>query len=139
MEIGGIQMKTIDFKGVVYALPINIYKWNLTDCSNNGITSRNNELLLVGMVDAKTKEFTPLNNGFIEIDFNKKNLNKDNLCLVVKRHLFGEEQHDYIVGLKDFIDGKWCMMGGCFGYSCDSRFCRDINRQPLPIHDRIED
>ena len=133
-------MKLSEFKGIANALPINIYKWNLGDCSNNGITSRNSELMLVGLVDANTKEFTPLNNGFIDIDFNsEEQLAKDNLCLVVKRQLFGGKQHDYIVGLKDFIDGKWCMMGGCFGYSCDSRFRRGINSQPLPIHDRIED
>lgn len=132
-------MKLSDFKGVAYALPINIYKWNLGDCSNNGITSRHNELNLVGIVDAKTKQFEPLVDGFIEIDFNnEEELKSDNLCVVIKRELFGE-QHDYIVGLKDFINGKWCMMGGCFGYSCDSRFSRDINSQPLPIHDRIED
>ena len=132
-------MKLSDFKGVAYALPINIYKWNLGDCSNNGITSWHNELNLVGIVDAKTKQFEPLVDGFIEIDFNnEEELKSDNLCVVIKRELFGE-QHDYIVGLKDFINGKWCMMGGCFGYSCDSRFSRDINSQPLPIHDRIED
>lgn len=132
-------MKLSDFKGVAYALPINVYKWNLGDCSNNGITSRNNELLLVGVIDNKTKDFEPLTNGFIKIDFNnEQDMSQDDLCLVVKRQLFGGEQHDYIVGLKDFINGKWCMMGGCFGYSCDSRWS-EINYLPLPIHDRLED
>ena len=132
-------MKITDFKGVAYALPINVYKWNLGDCSNGGITSRNNELLLLGVVNKDTKEFEELLDGFIEIDFNnKEQLEQDNLCIVVKRELFGE-QHDYIVGLKDFINDKWCMMGGCFGYSCDSRYRRHINSLPLPIHDRIED
>lgn len=135
-------MKVNEFKGIANAISVNVYKWDWGDCTNNGISERNSELLIVGQVDYMTKEFeTFADNLYLshKINFNnEEELNADNLCLLVKRELFGENA-DYIVGLKDYLSGKWTMMGGNFGYSCDSRYRQTINNLPLPIHDRIED
>lgn len=137
-------MTTIkSFKGIAPAIAINVYRWSWDDCTNNGISSaeRNDTLYIVGMVDDETKEFTPLSEDLYlpdKIDFSdEKELEADNLCLLIKRTLF-DENADYLVGLKDFMQGKWCMAGGNFGYSCDSRYSEIINRLPLPIFDRIE-
>ena len=137
-------MKITEFKGIAPAMEIKVYRWTLGDCTNNGISSehRNNRLLIVGWVDDNTKEFYPLPKKLYlpyEVNFaNEEELKADNLVLLVKRVLFGQNA-DYLVGLQDFITGKWCMMGGNFGYSCDSRYRQNINSLPLPIHDRIED
>lgn len=135
-------MEIKDFKGIANAIEINVYKWHLGDCTNNGISERNNTLLIVGQVDSITKEFKTFDKNLglpHKVHFNnEEELNADNLCLLVKRELFGENA-DYIVGLKDYLSGKWTMMGGNFGYSCDSRYRQTINNLPLPIHDRIED
>lgn len=139
-------MTTIkNFKGIAPAIAINVYRWSWDDCTNNGISSpaRHNRLYIVGIIESETEEFTPLSDDLClpdKIDFSNKKelLEADTLCLLVKRTLFNENA-DYLVGLKDFMQGKWCMAGGNFGYSCDSRYHKTINRLPLPIHDRIED
>lgn len=135
-------MKIEEFKGIANAIRINVYRWTLGDCTNNGISNRNNELLIIGEINSITKEFKTFDDNLglpNKINFNnEEELKVDNLCLLIRRNLFGENA-DYIVGLKDYLSGVWTMMGGNFGYSCDSRYAEIINKLPLPIHDRIED
>lgn len=104
------------------ALPIHIYKHNGNDFSNDGITSRYDELLLV------------CDDGFIEVDEDNP---PENLVKIVTRHLYGGEyKHIEPVAHTDAGCVGW-MAGGCIGYSCDGRF-RRLSQYPLPIHDRQE-
>ena len=100
------------------ALPVEIFKSSFGDCSNGGISSRYNKIMLV------------CDDGFIEIDENNP---PENLCVYVKRTLFGEE-HDYIRPYVE-ADGVGWMSGGCICWSCDSRF---PSNHPLQLHDRTE-
>lgn len=104
------------------ALSVDIFKWNLRDCSNHGISSKYNEILL------------ECPDGPIKVD--EDNL-PENLCKVVKRNLFG----DVYVHIEPYIKAKgagW-MYGGTIVDSSDARFGRitGIN-YPVHLHDRDE-
>lgn len=104
------------------ALPIEVFKDRTGDCSNGGITSRYDRLLLI------------CDDGFIEVDETNP---PENLVKIVTRTLFGEEyKHIEPVAHTDAGCVGW-MAGGCIGYSCDSRF-RRLSKYPLSIHDRQE-
>lgn len=103
------------------ALRINVYKWNLGDRTNGGISSKYDDLLLV------------CNEGYIDIDEN--NL-PENLVKIVVRKLFGGKEYKHIEPYKPADKVGW-MSGGNFAYSCDSRF-HELSDYPLPIHDRQE-
>lgn len=101
------------------ALRIHVYRDNLGDCTNEGISSKYNDLLLI------------CENGYIEIDEN--NL-PENLVEVVE----GFKGYKYLRPYKKADKDKTgYMMGGNYAGSSDSRFCQ-INQYPLPIHDRQE-
>lgn len=104
------------------ALPINVYKDRSGDCSNGGITSRYDRLLLV------------CDDGFIEVDENNP---PENLVFIKVRHFGGVEyKHIEPVAHCDSNCVGW-MDGGAIGYTCDSRFSR-MSEYPLNIHDRQE-
>jgi hypothetical protein len=105
------------------ALPINVYRQKGCDCTNRGISSRYDELLLV------------CDDGFIDIDESKplpKNLVK------IKNTGWADRPHLALVPCFEPDKGNvgW-MMGGNFAYSSDSRF-NAISQYPLGIHDRQE-
>lgn len=103
------------------ALPICVYKnARDCDCTNGGISSRYNELLLV------------CEDGYITIDENDL---PENLVKIVTRNLFGRE-YKHIEPYARPTELGW-MAGGNIAYSCDSRF-REISQYPLSIHDRQE-
>jgi hypothetical protein len=102
------------------ALPIYVYKNNLGDCTNNGISSKFETLLLIH------------EEGFITID--EDNL-PDNLVKVVTRNLFGSE-YKHIEPYKKATKVGY-MMGGNYASTSDSRFSK-ISKYPLAIHDRQE-
>ena len=103
------------------ALPISVYRQSrYGDCTNDGISSRYNELLLV------------CDEGFIEIDENNP---PENLVQLVVRHFGGVEyKHVEPVTLPE---GAGWMDGGNIAYTCDSRFSR-LSEYPLCVHDRQE-
>lgn len=103
------------------ALPISIYKDSrFGDCSNNGISNRYREVLLI------------CDEGFINIDENNP---PENLVKLVTRQLFGREyKHIEPVARPN---GVGWMSGGSLVYSCDSRF-RRMSEYPLCLHDRQE-
>lgn len=88
------------------------------DCSNNGITSKYDEIII------------PCSDGYIDIDTD--NL-PENYCEF--EHGFAGSVHFVPHFLKSSTMG---MMGGCFAYSSDSRFSRLYGSQPVAIHDRVE-
>lgn len=104
------------------ALPINVFKDSKGDCTNGGISSRYDRLLLI------------CEDGFIDIDENDP---PENLVKIVTRHLFGRE-YKHIEPVASTAPGcvGW-MSGGNIGYTCDSRFSR-MSEYPLSIHDRQE-
>lgn len=90
---------------------------SIGDCSNNGVTSKYNELYLVN----------------------------DNICCIPRIVDVPEEQalvlkyrgKDYLcaVPLEINKSGKHSMFGGNFVYASDSRF---PSNYPIPVHDRVE-
>ena len=103
------------------ALPISIFEdKKIGNCSNNGISSRYKEVLLV------------CETGFIEVDENNP---PENLVKLVTRHLFGRD-YKHIEPVARPTGCGW-MSGGTLVYSCDSRF-RELSEYPLSFHDRQE-
>lgn len=105
------------------ALPIDVYRCKGVDCSNGGVSSKYNSLLLV------------CNEGFINVD--ESNL-PENLVKVKKRYLFGE--NIYSIEPYNEPTGAGWMFGGNFAYTSDSRFGRACGGQygAIAIHDREE-
>lgn len=84
------------------------------DCTNNGISSKHDSLILIGKNIPKIFEAEDITQC-AKLDFYK----------------------NYARCKPIIFKNKWYMNGGNFLYSCDSRF-RDISQYPIPIHDRIE-
>lgn len=107
------------------ALPVGIYRNSRTgDCSNHGISSRFNEILLL------------CDDGFIEVDTENP---PENLCKVVKRNIgFTEFVHIEPVASVSRGNVGW-MNGGAICHTSDSRFhrCTGID-YPICLHDRQE-
>lgn len=105
------------------ALPIDVYRSKSVDCTNGGISSKFNSLLLV------CKE------GFIDVDESNP---PENLVKVNKRFLFGENVYS-IVPYNEPTGAGW-MFGGNFAYTSDSRFSRMVEGVygAIAIHDREE-
>lgn len=104
------------------ALTLEIYKSRYGDCSNGGISSRYDTILI------------ECDEGYINIDENNI---PDNFCVVVERQLFGRTyKHIEPYNRPDKGCVGW-MAGGCFVSTCDSRFSK-ISDYPLSLHDRQE-
>ena len=105
------------------ALPISVYRRNTTaDCTNGGISSKYDELLLL------------CENGFVEVDEN--NL-PENAVKVVKRHLFGTTVV-HIQPCKE-ATGVGYMFGGNYAGTSNSRFEEMTGFYgAVAIHDRDE-
>lgn len=101
------------------ALPIRVYRDNgLGDSTNNGISSRYDELLLL------------CEDGHVIIDMDNP---PENLVNIVERKLFGE----IYLHIEPYARPQhigW-MYGGNIACTSDSRF---KSRYPLKIHDRQE-
>lgn len=117
----------------IKALPIDVYRHGNTDCTNHGISSKYNELLVA------------CPDGFINID--PSNV-PENFVMVELRHYFGNETIPTIYpaeinenGEVVKRGGKWYMMGGNYGATSDSRFNTLVGRGfygAVAIHDRYE-
>ena len=102
------------------ALSVNVYKSHLGDCSNGGISSRYDDILVI------------CPEGNITVDEANP---PENLCKVVTRDLgFGIYKHIEPVAK---ADGVGWMASGAIAYSSDSRF-RRMSEYPLVMHDRTE-
>lgn len=103
----------------VRAINAEIYKPKWGDCSNNGLSSRFDDVYIV------------CDDGNYTFDTDNP---PENLCVMVKRELF-DENADYIRPYKDSPKGTvGYMYGGCIVYTSDSRF----RNRPLKLHDRTE-
>lgn len=101
------------------ALPISVFRTDFTgDCTNGGITSRYDRLLLI------------CDEGFIDIDENDP---PENTVRLVERFICGRE-YKHIEPIARPTHLGW-MHGGNIAYTSDSRFPSDY---PLCVHDRQE-
>lgn len=120
----------------IKALPVSVYRTGKMDCTNGGVSSRFNELLVA------------CPDGHITIDTDAGI--PDNFCMAERREVFGifggsMEPHMRIVPAT--VDGSgnvkprsgWWMNGGNIAGTSDSRF-RNLTGvdYPLYIHDRQE-
>lgn len=104
----------------IRAIDAEIFKPKWGDSSNGGISSKYNNVYVV------------CDNGNHEFDTDEEL--PENLCVIVKRELFGKNA-DYIRPYKDVPKGSvGYMYGGCIVCTSDSRF----NSHPLKLHDRTE-
>ena len=103
------------------ALPVYIYKSELGDCSNNGISSKYTKILLIHP------------EGYVQVDENDP---PENLCKLVERKLFGDEVYKHIEPVAEAKGVGW-MASGALVYSSDSRF-GELSDYPLVLHDRDE-
>ena len=101
-------------------LPVEVYKCNLGDCSNGGLSSKVNEV------------YIPCASGFLNVEEDDPKL----VRIVTKDLGFSKHTHAEPVAEKPKGTVGY-MFGGTFIYSSDSRF-RDIAQYPIPLHDRVE-
>ena len=99
-------------------LPVNVYRSDLGDCTNGGVTADPNNLFVV-----------PCEDGF---------MTEEGLA----------DRHDVVFLEPAEIQGSLyfkprsikghSMAGGNFVYTSDSRFSRTYSNQPVRVHDRVE-
>ena len=105
------------------AISLEIFRWNLGDCTNGGVSSRHTEVFILH------------DRGYIDIDLDNA---PENLMVVKEMH-FGNKSYKYLEPFEQCpSDRIGYMNGGNFAYSTDSRFHSDISQYPLAIHDRSE-
>lgn len=103
-----------------------------SDCTNGGISSRFRHLLVAcpdGPHIVDTDVAIPIN-----------------FCRIRKRYICGKDVYDIrpaaVDEYGDIVDrgGRWYMMGGNFGYTCDSRLSDMAGglHTAIPVHDRCE-
>ena len=108
---------------MVKGLTLHVYRWSLGDCTNGGISSRHDTLILVGD-DVE---------GPVSVDLDNP---PENVVKIVKRTICGRV-YMHLEPLDGCGNGgsRWYMSGGNLGFSSDSRFPSDY---ALSIHDRAE-
>jgi hypothetical protein len=95
------------------------------NCSNNGISKWNKEVTIISDINEC---------AVFDID-PASQLSRP--LVVIKHKRIGGEDYVYAEPLEE-PEGVGWMMGGCFIYSCDSRFRRHFSKYPIPLHDRQE-
>lgn len=110
-------------------VPVNIFRWNLGDCTNRGATSPEK---------SKGKTVVVFDPAIKHGNFNLDECKDDPrfLCLRVVRRWEGTD-HEYLHCVQIGTEDGAGMSGGNFVYSSDSRFS-DVARYPLSVHDRFE-
>lgn len=106
------------------ALPVSVYRDATPgDSTNGGVSSRFRDLLVI------------CPDGFLDVDEENP---PENLCKVVKRHLFGQDIY-HIEPVARPTGAGW-MMGGNYAATPDSRFGALCGHQygAIAIHDRQE-
>jgi len=111
-------------------LPVSVYKSSNGDCSNNGLSSKENSLILVGSL-SNIGAFEILIGSLSNIGPFEVQEGQD--CLVA---VYRERFDDIIAVPKSLLDKRSSyMFGGNFAYSSDSRF---PSKNPIKIFDRVE-
>ena len=95
----------------------NIFRWDLGDCTGNGVSAKAKSLNLIWNND--------------DLDLEKLNDND----LVLTEFEYAGEITLRAVPVSLIKGDKWYMFGGNFIYSSDSRF---PSKSPIKIFDRVE-
>ena len=105
--------------GIRKALHCNVYRNTMSDSTNEGLSSKKDELYIVGEGSA-----------YVDGPTNLSDIDEDYLVITkVHGHLRATP--------KSLIDSKrWVMFGGNFIYTSDSRF---PSNTPIKIFDRVEE
>ena len=108
---------------IIKALPVSVYRHGRVDCTNGGVSSKYDELLI------------ECPDGYIDIDMDNP---PKNFCVVECRRLFGGDV--YHIEPWNSAKGAGWMMGGNYAASADSRFSKLIGGMygAVAIHDRDE-
>ena len=93
-----------------------VFRHSLGDCTNNGLTSKEDSIILHYGSDIQA-DMIP-----------------DDELILVERTLFGKEAN-YAVPAEIYKSGRHSMAGGNFIYTSDYRFPSDA---PISVHDRVE-
>jgi hypothetical protein len=123
------QMKTEKRKG----MRLNVFRWTLGDCTNGGISSTHNNVLLVGPGIPEIfeeDEDTPVVNLV-------NNSRGQGAPYNPEIHHWHDEDVYLVLEPADVPKGTWTMAGGNYAGSSDSRI-HEICPYPISIHDRIE-
>lgn len=108
-------------------LNVHVYRWNLGDCTAGGISEKAAQLCIVN-IDGPSDPSDKVPAAFL-------GTNQVGNPVIKPAILIGDEWHE---------TGEWCMMGGNYAGSSDSRFGEAVRKfapgfyGALPIHDRIE-
>ena len=115
------------------ALPVDVFRASHSDCTNGGISSKFNQLLVL------------CKDGFKEVDLDNP---PQNLVQVVRREFAGRYTY-HLEPVAEPTGAGW-MMGGNYAATSDSRFSRmignmygavsiyDVEDLAVAIHDRQE-
>lgn len=105
------------------ALPVDVFRASRVDCTNGGISSVFNELLVL------------CDDGFREVDLDNP---PRNLVKVVRREFAGRDTY-HLEPIERPSGAGW-MMGGNYAATSDSRFSRLVGGMygAVAIHDRQE-
>lgn len=112
---------------IMKAHRVYILRNTLGDCTNNGVTSRYDDIYLFnGGTAEEVYEYAENHNIPTEI------------CFKVEVVWKGQP-NEYHRAVPVFRNGKHWMAGGNFAYSCDSRYNEIAGiRYPISVHDRTE-
>lgn len=105
-----------------------VFRSSMPDCSMSGISTQAKEVLLVPDPDANCDFGIPaihsdLNGCLPHVVLRTRNVGNKEFLRAVPREFVSEGNSIH------------SCMGGCFIWSCDSRFPSDY---PIPLHDRVE-
>lgn len=109
---------------LIHALPVRVYRFPLGDCSNHGISSRFDELLLFCQDGPRVFDAT------VELPLN--------FCTVSRYRGIAHIVPAAVTESMEIVERPgWHMFGGNLADSSDSRF-RALSDYPLRIYDRKE-
>ena len=98
-------------------LPVDVYKVDGRDCTNNGVTVQPGVRLVVPCKTGHISAADVAEHGYTVLEPGKA----------------GNRLHFKPAGAKG-----WTMFGGNFVYTSDSRFSETYGQCPVHVHDRIE-
>lgn len=101
------------------------------DCTLNGISSRVNELTIVGFVERHRKDWKS-----VPEEMQIFEPSPEHPAVLVEIFHTRTGLYKAIIPLETL--GRWHMAGGNYAVTTDSRFSQHVNGYPVAIHDRIE-
>jgi hypothetical protein len=126
--------ETIILKYGTDYIPVDVYRNNSGDSTNNGVSNNCNRMYLF-------KENLSTNNIINFITREDSNINILE-CLQVQTKNLPDGNYTYTKPVIGMLNSKWHMFGGNYAYTSDSRFADILNTSilsnPIAIHDRVE-